>query len=110
MEDVEHIEVIRGPAATLWGANAVNRVINIITKRAEDTQGGLTEGFGNEEQGFGGVRYGGGANAYYRVYGKHFSRSESVDSLVLVNPDRGISSWVMTWTEARLHLGEAVTG
>ena len=84
LEDVERIEVIRGPGATLWGANAVNGVINIITKRAEDTQGGLVSGgFGNEEQGFGGVRYGGkiGANAHYRVYGKHFSRSESVDSL-----------------------------
>jgi iron complex outermembrane receptor protein len=84
LEDVERIEVIRGPGATLWGANAVNGVVNIITKRAEDTQGGLiTGGFGNEEEGFGGVRYGGkiGANAHYRVYGKHFSRSESVDSL-----------------------------
>ena len=83
LEDVERIEVIRGPGATLWGANAVNGVVNIITKRAEDTQGGLVAGgFGNEEQGFGGVRYGGriGANAHYRVYGKHFSRSGSVDS------------------------------
>ena len=68
----------------LWGANAVNGVVNIITKRAEDTQGGLVNGgSGNEEQGFGGVRYGGkiAANAHYRVYGKHFSRGESVDSL-----------------------------
>jgi iron complex outermembrane receptor protein len=84
LEDVERIEVIRGPGATLWGANAVNGVVNIITKRAQDTQGGLVAGgLGNEEEGFGGVRYGGkiGANAHYRVYGKHFSRSESVDSL-----------------------------
>jgi iron complex outermembrane recepter protein len=84
LEDVERIEVIRGPGATLWGANAVNGVVNIITKRAEDTQGGIVNGgLGNEEQGFGGVRYGGriGASAHYRVYGKHFSRSESVDSL-----------------------------
>jgi iron complex outermembrane recepter protein len=83
LEDVERIEVIRGPGATLWGANAVNGVVNIITKRAEDTQGGLVAGgLGNEEKGFGGVRYGGkiGANAHYRVYGKHFNRSESVDS------------------------------
>ena len=41
LENVERIEVIRGPGGTLWGANAVNGVINIITKRAEDTQGGL---------------------------------------------------------------------
>jgi len=84
LEDVERIEVIRGPGATLWGANAVNGVVNIITRRAQDTQGGLvTGGSGNEEEGFGGVRYGGkiGSNAHYRVYGKHFSRSGSVDSL-----------------------------
>jgi len=76
LEDVERIEVIRGPGATLWGANAVNGVVNIITKHAQDTQGGLvTGGLGNEEEGFGGVRYGEniGSNTHYRVYGKHFS-------------------------------------
>jgi iron complex outermembrane receptor protein len=84
LEDVERIEVIRGPGATLWGANAVNGIINIITKRATDTQGGLvTAGAGNEEKGFGGVRYGGtlGKRGYYRAYGKVFNR----DSLVLVD-------------------------
>jgi iron complex outermembrane recepter protein len=95
LEDVERIEVIRGPGATLWGANAVEGVVNIITKRAEDTQGGLVAGgFGNEEQGLGGIRYGGkiGAKAHYRVYGKHFSRSELVDSLG--NPEA--DSWNMS--------------
>jgi len=59
LEDIERIEVIRGPGATLWGANAVNGVINIITKRAKETQGVLvTAGTGTEERGFGGVRYG----------------------------------------------------
>jgi iron complex outermembrane recepter protein len=84
LEDVERIEVIRGPGATLWGANAVNGIINIITKRAADTQGGLvTAGAGNEEKGFGGVRYGGplGETGHYRAYGKYFNR----DSMVLVN-------------------------
>lgn len=78
LEDVERIEVIRGPGGALWGANAVNGVINIITKRAQDTQGGLiTAGAGNLEQGFGGLRYGGkvGDHAAYRIYGKFFNRS-----------------------------------
>ncbi|MDB6038195.1 MAG: ligand-gated TonB-dependent outer rane channel [Verrucomicrobiales bacterium] len=80
LEDVQQIEVIRGPGATLWGANAVNGVINITTKSAKDTQGVLlTGGAGTEEQGFG-ARYGGkvGENGYYRVYGKWFNRDESV--------------------------------
>lgn len=71
MEDIERIEVIRGPGASLWGANAVNGVINIITKSAKDTQGTLwVAGGGGEEKGFGGVRVGGkiGDNGYYRVY------------------------------------------
>jgi len=81
MEDISRIEVIRGPGATVWGANAVNGVINILSKSAEETQGILlTGGAGNEEQGFGGVRYGGriASNTYFRVYGKYFSRDESV--------------------------------
>ena len=80
LEDVARIEVIRGPGASLWGANAVNGVINIITKPAAETQGGLaTGGFGNEEKGFGALRYGGkiGNATYYRVYGKYFDRDDS---------------------------------
>src|SRR6185437_7567783 len=41
LEDIDRIEVIRGPGAAQWGANAVNGVINIITKNAKDTQGGF---------------------------------------------------------------------
>ncbi|MEN8129009.1 MAG: TonB-dependent receptor [Pseudomonadota bacterium] len=82
MEDIDRIEVIRGPGATVWGANAVNGVINIITKHAKDTQGSLVSlGAGTEERGFGGVRFGGaiGEKALYRVYAKYFKRDNFVD-------------------------------
>jgi iron complex outermembrane recepter protein len=82
LPDLEQIEIIRGPGATLWGANAVNGVINIRSKSAEETQGTLVYGgAGNVETGFGGVRYGGkiGADTFYRVYVMHQSR----DSLTL---------------------------
>jgi iron complex outermembrane receptor protein len=81
LEDLERIEVIRGPGATLWGANAVNGVINIITQEAKDTQGGLvTAGFGTEERGFGSVRQGGklGDNTYGRVWAKYLNRNSAV--------------------------------
>ncbi|HEX2164557.1 MAG TPA: TonB-dependent receptor [Thermoanaerobaculia bacterium] len=71
LEDVERIEVIRGPGATLWGANAVNGVINVITRGAAETRGGLAvAGLGTEES-FGALRWGGEAEeGHYRVYGK----------------------------------------
>ncbi len=81
MEDLDRIEVIRGPGATLWGANAVNGVINIIRKHAKDTLGGIvTAGAGTEERGFGSIRYGGRTedNTCYRVYAKYFKRDEAV--------------------------------
>jgi len=77
LADVDRIEVIRGPGATLWGANAVNGVINVVTKKARATQGLYAEaGAGNEERLFGTVRYGGkiGEDRYYRVYGKYVDR------------------------------------
>ena len=80
LEDIERVEVIRGPGASLWGANGVNGVINIITKSAKDTQGGLLgAGGGTEERGFGGFRYGSklAEDAYYRVYGKGFARDSA---------------------------------
>src|SRR5256884_4149020 len=75
LEDVDRIEVIRGPGATLWGANAVDGVINVITKKAKATQSAVvTAGAGTEERAVGGVRYGSklGDNTYYRAYTKYF--------------------------------------
>jgi len=77
LEDIERIEVIRGPGGTIWGANAVNAVINIITKRAQETHGTLVStGGGNIDQGFVNIRYGAGNGKgfNYRIYGKSFTR------------------------------------
>lgn len=81
IEDLDRIEVIRGPGATLWGANAVNGVINIISRDAKDTQGTLlTGGGGNREDGFVAARYGGqaGEKTWYRVYARGWDRDDII--------------------------------
>lgn len=81
LEDIDRIEVISGPGATLWGANAVNGVINVITKDAKDTPGLVVSGGGGSElRGFGTAQYGGalGERAHFRAYGSGFKRQPTV--------------------------------
>ncbi|HEY2380640.1 MAG TPA: TonB-dependent receptor [Terriglobia bacterium] len=95
LEDVDRIEVIRGPGATLWGANAVNGVINIITKEASNTQGAVvTADAGNELRGAGSARFGGklGDNTYYRVYQKYFNWAPST----YATGDKANDGWAAT--------------
>jgi len=95
LEDVDRIEVVSGPGGTLWGANAVNGVINVISKSAKDTQGGLVSGGGGSFlQDFGAVRYGDqiGSNLFVRVYGQRFDHQPAV----LPNGVESTNGWDMT--------------
>jgi iron complex outermembrane receptor protein len=101
LEDVDRIEVISGPGATLWGANAVNGVINVITKDAGGTPGLFVSGGGGTElRGAGAARYGGtlGSSAHYRVYGTGFTR----DPTALPSGQAATDDWHLAQGGARL--------
>ena len=99
-ENIERIEVISGPGGTLWGANAVNGVINIITRNANDTQGGLaTMGAGNRNAD-GAVQYGGkiGTDTAYRLYGSGLSVSDNEQA----SGQKAVDGWHKYQTGFRL--------
>lgn len=83
LEDVDHIEVVRGPGGTAWGANAFNGVVNVVGKSARDTQGTLLAGGGGSfDLGRLGARYGGelGEHTWYRVFAQSAYRGETISA------------------------------
>jgi len=89
-EDIDRVEVISGPGATLWGANAVNGVINIITRRAFETQGALLTGDAGDDERGAALRWGGaaGSNIAFRAYGKYRDWDNSLRSDGTEAPDQ----------------------
>lgn len=95
LEDIERIEVIRGPGSTLWGMNAVNGVINIITKSASDTVGGKLAAYGGNIEASGALRYGVEVDDHseFRVYAKYLNRAANVNpSGISTHDDQDIIS------------------
>ncbi len=101
LEDVDRIEVVSGPGGSLWGANAVNGVINVITKDARDTQGTyISAAAGSALKEAAAVRYGGaaGRDTYFRVYGQYFDR----DSTELASGADAADAWHLAQTGFRV--------
>ncbi|HUS23943.1 MAG TPA: TonB-dependent receptor [Candidatus Binatia bacterium] len=109
MPDIERIEVIRGPGATLYGANAVNGVINIVTRHARDTVGAeVMVGGGKEEAAHAAFRSGSkiGEGVYGRIYAKAFERDSTVQRTGADSIDgqrQGQAGFRTDWTPAKAH-------
>jgi iron complex outermembrane receptor protein len=103
MDDIDRIECISGPGATLWGANAMNGVINIITRKAADTHGTLVRLDGGSEEQAAALRYGGdmGKDAAFRVYAKWFDRGASD----LANGNSAGNDWTKLQAGFRMDAG-----
>jgi iron complex outermembrane receptor protein len=95
ISDIDRIEVITGPGATIWGANAVNGVINIITRAARDTQGGQLVARGSDAGRSASLRYGArlAGGGYYRAYAKTTSLADT--------EDEDASAWGGAWHRAQ---------
>lgn len=101
LEDLDHIEVVSGPGGSLWGANAVNGVINVVSRNARDTQGWYAAGaLGDFLEHWTALRYGGELNddLHFRVYGQHFARGHTF----LPNGEPASDEWDMTHGGFRL--------
>ena len=107
MDDIDRIEVISGPGATLWGANAMNGVINIITRHAQETTGGLVRATGGDQESAITARYGQdfGDGDAFRVYAKAFDRGPSE----LESGESAGDRWHKVQTGFRVDLGARVT-
>lgn len=119
LEDIDRIEVIRGPGASLWGSNAVNGVINITTKRAQDTQGLYTEtAFGTEDRVTAAARYGGTAEngASYRIFGKYLDHDDTLNATAQSKDDWRLghigarSDWDITGSDSVTVQGDLYQG
>lgn len=103
MSDIDHIEVVRGPGATIWGANAVNGVINIITRSAANSQGGyLSAGYGTQEGDFANARY--GLSLAPGVFLKTWAKYFNIEPSELPNGSPANDAWSMFHAGMRLEI------